>query len=136
MAKQPRQEDTTREDVNQGDVRATASEDPNPRPSNPQTYDGGDPITSERSNPVGTVVDNTAEGAPDPAPVVVPAGAQMVVLEAPEHPQLSGARVRLTQKSYINDVLYDEGAVIESYSGPAAPHLVEIDDKGNEVEKK
>ncbi|MBA1159384.1 hypothetical protein [Microvirga mediterraneensis] len=128
-------ENTTRDDVNQGDVRATVAEDPTPRPSNPQTYDGGDPITSDRANPVGTEVDNTAEGAPDPAPVVVPAGQQMVVLQAPEHEQLDGARVRLTQKSYINDVLFDEGAIIESYSGPAAPHIVEIDDKGNEVKR-
>ena len=135
MAKQPRNEDTTRTDVNQGDVRATASEQETPRPSNPQTYDGGDPITSERANVEASEVDNTAEGAPDPTPVVVPAGQQMVALEAPEHPQLSGARVRLSQKAYINDVLYDEGAIIESYSGPAAPHLVEIDAKGNEVKK-
>ena len=134
MARQ-KNEDTTREDVNQGDVRATVAEDPAPRPSNPQTYDGGDPITSERANPVGTEVDNTAEGAPDPAPVIVPAGQQMIALEAPEHDQLSGARVRLSSKAYINDVLYDEGAIIESYSGPAAPHIVEIDDKGNEVNK-
>ncbi len=135
MAK-PKNEDTTRDDVNEGDVRATVAEAPEPRPSNPQTYDGGEPLTSDNANLEGSEVDNAAKGAPEPAATYAPAAPAMVKVEPAKHEQLKGARVRLSEVAYINDVLYNEGAILESYSGPAAPHIVEIDDKGEPVRRK
>ena len=135
MAREKKSEETTRDDVNQGDVRATVVNDPNPRVSNPQTYDGGDHLPADGGLTQNSVVDNTAEGAPEPQPTLVPAPQPMIEVQPKKYDQLKGARVRLNEKAYINDVLYEEGAVIDSYSGPAAPHLVEIDDKGNEVKK-
>lgn len=80
-------------------------------PASPQTYDGR-PDPSAGGKDEDTVVDNTGKGAVadddfDPA--------------SPK--TLKNARVRLNAKSYINDVLYAEGAVIDNYSGPAAPHI-------------
>lgn len=121
-----RQKDTTRDDVNEGDVRATVADDPNPRPSNPQTYDGGDVLPADAGITQNSAVDNTAKGAPEPQPTLVPAPTPMVEVQPAKHKQLKNARVRVTDKAYIGDVLYEEGAIIESYSGPAAPHLEEI----------
>jgi len=121
--------DTTRDDVNEGDVRASVADDPTPRPSNPQTYDGGDPITSEDANKEGSVVDNTAKDAPKPEPIKVTeavATTTTATVEPVKHKQLKDARVRLTERAYINDVLYDEGAIIERYSGPDAPHFEKL----------
>lgn len=124
MAQKPK--DTTRDDVNQGDVRATVINDPNPRPSNPQTYDGGDLPPADSGLTGNSTVDNTAAGAPEPAPTLVPAPTPMIEVEPAKHKQLKNARVRLKEKAYIGDVLYEEGAVIESYSGPDAPHFEKL----------
>jgi len=131
-----KQKDTTRDDVNQNDIRASVADDPNPRPSNPQTYDGGDVLPADAGITYNATVDNTAEGAPEPAPILAPAPTPLVEVERPKHEQLDGARIRLTERSYIGDVLYDEGAIIEDYSGPKGPHMEEIDDRGNPVRRK
>ncbi|WP_445505012.1 hypothetical protein [Microvirga sp. G4-2] len=121
MARKP--QDTTRDDVNEGDVRASVADDPTPRPSNPQTYDGGDVLPADAGISGNSTVDNTAKGAPEPAPIFAPAPPAMVKVEPAKHEQLKGAKIRLTEKAYIGDVLYDAGAVIEDYSGPKGPHM-------------
>lgn len=118
-----RVKDTTRDDVNEGDIRATVAEDPTPRPSNPQTYDGGEVLAGDAGITVNSTVDNTAKGAPEPAPTYAPAPPAMVKVEPAKHEQLDGARIELTEKAYIGDVLYEAGAVIEDYSGPKGPHM-------------
>jgi len=99
-----------------------------PRGESPQQYDGGDVPAAVASLPGNSEVDNTTD---KPAPEIlttatIPATTTTVKVEQPEHEQLKGAKIKLTEKAYINDVLYDAGSVIESYSGPKAPYMVVV----------
>lgn len=113
-----KQKDMARDDVNQGDVRASVADDPNPRPSNPQTYDGGDPLPGGGGIDHNSTVDNAAKAEAK--------GTATVKADQTVPRILKNAKIRLKAQSYIGDVLYDEGAVIESYSGPDAPHFEKL----------
>lgn len=99
-----------------------------PRGESPQQYDGGEVPGAVASVGFNSEVDNTSD---KPAPEIrattfVPGQPVSVTMEPVKHEILKNAKIKLTEASYLGDVYYDAGSVIESYSGPKGPHMVVV----------